>query len=620
MRIYPIPRKIEYTGGQTTVCADPVFVFENFGESLERSVEIFSERCALKDIRVYTVVDYEGKLKKDISLSFDSSLSGEAYRIEITKECVSLFCGTEESAFRALTTLYVLLTENTRLECCTIADSPSVENRGYLLDISRDRVPKLETILKTVDMLSLMKYNELQMYLEQPAVEFSAFPEFARDIEGLKPSDILKIKAYCKERFISLRPNMNSFGHSHLWLLKPQLRHLATKKDGYVFNPTLDETYKFLDEAYSSLLPNFDEPFFNVGCDEVSELDGPECVTKELCEKEGTVNVYLNHLLKLHKMLKDRDKRMMIWADIAVHHPEIVEKLPKDIIPLVWGYAPDSDLETGAKLLSEKGFDFYICPSTLAYACITGFFDSSSKNIENAVKTCVKYKGKGVLVTDWGDIGSVAFPFVSLRPIMYGGAEMWCVENNVSPDLASEWADRLYFKPVSGSFSKMIDKLASKNLCTGIFSVYVINFLWEVQDTSMFDDATCKNTEEYRVLLDKLEEEIKYMRFEENGGALRDRYRSSILNMKVCIDLFYVKKDIKKYGKIKNFDKRIEKLDAEIREAKVLFRRLWAEENNITGWYGFWWFVDRQVNKIKYFVTHDERYTLIINDNKEWGI
>ena len=43
---------------------------------------------------------------------------------------------------------------------------PAFDRRGYMLDISRDRVPTMETLEWLVDVLSQLRFNELQLYVE----------------------------------------------------------------------------------------------------------------------------------------------------------------------------------------------------------------------------------------------------------------------------------------------------------------------------------------------------------------------------------------------------------------------------------------------------------------------
>jgi len=67
----------------------------------------------------------------------------------------------------ATATLRQLLREyGRRLPCLRIRDWPDFPRRGVMLDISRGRVPKLETLLDLTEKLSDFKINELQLYTE----------------------------------------------------------------------------------------------------------------------------------------------------------------------------------------------------------------------------------------------------------------------------------------------------------------------------------------------------------------------------------------------------------------------------------------------------------------------
>src|SRR5208283_753473 len=51
-----------------------------------------------------------------------------------------------------------------RLPCLKIRDWPDFSRRGVMLDISRGRVPRFETLLKLIGRLADFKINELQLY------------------------------------------------------------------------------------------------------------------------------------------------------------------------------------------------------------------------------------------------------------------------------------------------------------------------------------------------------------------------------------------------------------------------------------------------------------------------
>ena len=44
--------------------------------------------------------------------------------------------------------------------------APVLPVRGYMLDISRDKVPTMETLFALVDSLAALRYNQLQFYTE----------------------------------------------------------------------------------------------------------------------------------------------------------------------------------------------------------------------------------------------------------------------------------------------------------------------------------------------------------------------------------------------------------------------------------------------------------------------
>jgi len=48
----------------------------------------------------------------------------------------------------------------------TISDAPSLPRRGVMLDISRHRIPKLDTLKVLVEKLARLKINQFQLYME----------------------------------------------------------------------------------------------------------------------------------------------------------------------------------------------------------------------------------------------------------------------------------------------------------------------------------------------------------------------------------------------------------------------------------------------------------------------
>ncbi len=64
--------------------------------------------------------------------------------------------------------------------------------------------------------------------------------------------------------------DFQSFGHFNNILNTPEYSHLG--ESGTLISPVNPESYKFLNDIYSEMVPAFNAPFFNINCDETFDL------------------------------------------------------------------------------------------------------------------------------------------------------------------------------------------------------------------------------------------------------------------------------------------------------------------------------------------------------------
>lgn len=371
---------------------------------------------------------------EEIKLSQNLLLGAEEYALQITPSEVSISYSTEDGIFRALTSLYQLyVTENRKLPCMKVEDKPDFERRGYMLDISRCRMPKLDVIKDLVDSLALLKYNEFQLYMESFCFKYPLFPEVTADIDCLTPEDIIELDAYCAERHIDLVPNQNCLGHMGKWLKRDEYKHLAVgagvESTGTI-NPLLPESRELVDNLFKSLLPYFKAGYVNVGLDEAYGLGKHEL--KEICEERGVDGFFMDYLNDINERVgKKYGKRIQFWADMIINYPESFKRIPKGAIAMEWGYELiQSQLMTEhCAALRDKGADFYVCPSCNTHFTFTGRFDVTAFNLRTAGEVGRKYGAMGYLVTDWGMgyEGHPHFGVWSFIPAALGGQYGWSV-------------------------------------------------------------------------------------------------------------------------------------------------------------------------------------------------
>ena len=293
------------------------------------------------------------------------------------------------------------------------------ETRGYMLDISRDKVPTMSTLRQIVDLLKVCNYNQFQLYTEH-TFRYSRHEAAWKHASPLTPAEVRELDAYCRMNDIELVPNQNSFGHLERWLKLPEYNHLAAmpkggaitpwgtvKKDPTTLNPALPESLDFLAGLYDELLPCFASRLFNVGCDETFEINDPEA--------------YLAFLLKVCDLVRERGHRPMFWGDIILKHPELVSRLPKDLIALDWGYEGNHPFSAECARFREAGLDFYVCPGTSSWNSLAGRVENMRENMAAAEQAGRMNGAKGFLVTDWGDGGHWQPLAASLPGLVLGG-------------------------------------------------------------------------------------------------------------------------------------------------------------------------------------------------------
>lgn len=351
-----------------------------------------------------------------LKMNIDSTLEPQQYYLHIGIHQIDISGGDAAALYYASKTLSQLidfaLTEQTTLPCLKIYDAPNFVRRGYMLDISRNKVPKMATLYKLVDMLADWKINEFQLYVEH-TFAYKNHRDAWQGCSPMTPAEIRELDNYCRERFIDLVPNQNSFGHFENWLRHERYQELAEcpedcatkwgKRKLTSLNPVNPKSFELMQELYTELLPNFSSQYFNIGCDETVELGLGR--SKSVCDARGIGRVYLDYLIKLNNEVNELGHTSMFWGDIIINHKELIPEVPKNMIAMVWGYESDYDFNKVLPDFQNAGLEFYVCPGTATWRSLIGRNSIAFANIYNAAYYGRQYGAKGLLLTNWGDYG-----------------------------------------------------------------------------------------------------------------------------------------------------------------------------------------------------------------------
>lgn len=400
----------------------------------------------------------------NISFFVDQALLHEAYTLTVTNDGILITYGDIAGAFYGMSTLVQIL-ENCggMIPHLSIEDTPAFPTRGYMLDIGRNKIPKLSEMMALVDLLASIKINHLELYIEGVPFEYPSFTHMWQGLDILTGEDILALDEYCKERLIELVPTQNHFGHMDRWL-KEAYRHLAECPDGFIFmdnfypeprclNPLDPRSAELVRGIAEDLIPYFSSDKFNICCDETLELGQGRA--KVACETEGLGRIYLDFLNKVNAVAAAHGKQILFWADIIKDFPELLPELPQNAIALEWGYYPDMPPAKNCKLLQDYGVRYFVCPGTNAWNTMLGRTSQMIANIRTAAKNGQTYGAEGLLNTDWGDEGHHQAIPSSYSGILYGAAMAWSPDESYHLDLAGV-LDTLIFKDTAHIMGQLV--------------------------------------------------------------------------------------------------------------------------------------------------------------------
>ncbi|NLF76659.1 MAG: family 20 glycosylhydrolase [Chloroflexi bacterium] len=460
--LLPAPRQIERREGRCALPARALIAIP--GANLLFEAQTAQRALAEGAGRAWEIVAGSGYADAGLTLRLDPTAApAQGYRLDIAPGGIAITGADPAGVFYGVGTLRQIVRQRgADLPALAIADWPDFPARGVMLDISRDRVPTLATVMDLIDRLAGWKINQFQLYMEH-TFAYRAHPEVWASASPFTGEEILLLDAYCRQRHITLVPNQNSLGHMERWLKLDRYRPLAECPDGFTnfygewsgpttLNPVDPASLELMAGLYDELLPHFTSPLFNVGGDEPWELGQGR--SKARVEERGAGRVYLDTLLGLHERVAARGRRMQFWGDIIIHYPELVPELPPDAIAMEWGYEADHPFDAHGALFAGAGIPFYVVPGTSGWNSLAGRTDNAVGNLLNAAANGLKHGAVGYLTTEWGDYGHWQPQPVNYLGYAYGAALSWAVEANRAIDLP-RCLDLFAFEDAAGVMGRL---------------------------------------------------------------------------------------------------------------------------------------------------------------------
>jgi len=480
--LLPRPRRAEAAGGpwrpgdETTVRAD------GDGPLAERAAARAVEALRAAGIAARRDDGTAGAAAVRLRVAAGAGLPPEGYRLRVGAAGVEAEAADSPGLSHAVSTLLQWLESatvpdpgGTAVPALEVEDSPDLRERGVMLDVARDKVPRMDTLFALVDRLAGWKVNQLQLYTEH-SFAYRGHEVVWRDADPLTPDEVGELDRFCRLRGVELVPNQNSFGHFHRWLVHDAYRPLAECPEG-IDHPfsLVPEPFSLcavdpgslalLADLYDQLLPCFESPRFNVGLDESFDLG--RCRSAAACAARGRHRVYLDYLRAVHRLVGERGRRMMFWGDIVHEEPAIVPELPGDAIALEWGYEAGHAWEERLARFADAGLDLYVCPGTSSWASLTGRTTNAVDNCAEAAGAARAAGALGYLLTDWGDYGHLQPLPVSWPGFAAGAAAAWNADAPLAREALPRVLDARVFRDPAAAAGRAVAELGDTYLVAG---------------------------------------------------------------------------------------------------------------------------------------------------------
>ncbi len=356
---------------------------------------------------------------------------GDGYELFVEQDRVRIVGQSPAGAFYGVQTLRQLFDAGT-VPCLYIKDQPDFAHRGFYHDVTRGKVPTLDTLKQLVDQMAYYKLNSLQVYIEH-TFAFDCCKELAEKSGCLTAEEIRALDDYCYENFIECIPSIATFGHLHDLLEQASYKHLRVLNDfedipnfwksrmrHHTIDPLNSESFALVTGMIDQYMPLFRSNTFNICCDETFDLQQrPDCGKQ-----------YVDFVNKLIAYVKGKGKRVMMWADILLKYPETIEDLPEDTLFLNWEYRPEVREERITKF-ADLDRTQIVCPGTWTWSRLCERVSYEEKNIARLTELGYRCGAAGVLNTNWGDWGNPCSLELAMYGLVLGAEKSWTVATPV---------------------------------------------------------------------------------------------------------------------------------------------------------------------------------------------
>lgn len=389
--------------------------------------------------------DYGRRLLKERKGELTPAMKEEGYFLDVDPNGIVIVAESDKGKFYGVMTLLQAVRREKRALVApgmTVRDYPLEKVRGISDDISRGQVSTLENFKKIIRFLARYKMNTYCPYIEDMFV-FKHHPLIGKGRGALTPQEVKELDAYARKYYVEIIPIFETLGHWENILAKPEYVRYAEFPGAHTLNVSDESVYSMLDEMIGELSVSYSSRFFNMAADE--SWDVGLGVNKERVAKSDLATVHAEHYKRVVDLIRKHGKKPMMYGDIILNNPTILEKIPQDITIVDWHYGASFNYPS-PKIFKKAGFPFIASPAVWNFTGPFPGFLNTFVNIRNFNRDGFESGSLGLMTSNWNDYGGE-----ELRELNYYGYA-WTAECAWQPLKADvESFDKSFFRNFFGT-------------------------------------------------------------------------------------------------------------------------------------------------------------------------
>lgn len=190
----------------------------------------------------------------------------EAYKLDVSTNGITLTAATSHGIFNGLQTLQQLIYGGYTVHGCSITDWPAYSWRGYMVDVGRN-FQSVQQLEQQIDRMAKYKLNIFHFHFTEDIawrLAIKQYPQLTAPENTMRnkggfysEADMKELIQYCRERFITLVPEIDMPGHS------------AAFTRAFGVDMQSEKGVAIIKNILNEFLETYHLPYFHIGADEV---------------------------------------------------------------------------------------------------------------------------------------------------------------------------------------------------------------------------------------------------------------------------------------------------------------------------------------------------------------